>query len=68
MLMYSLCLLCSFSELLLTVISCNACALCHWVSIKATYLLTYFYPDDAVYYVIVNKHRVMNYEIPVASY
>ena len=40
MLMYSLCLLCSFSELLLTVISCNACALCHWVSIKATYLLT----------------------------
>ena len=41
MLMYSLCLLCSFSELLLTVISCNACALCHWVSIKATYLLTY---------------------------
>ena len=39
MLMYSLCLLCSFSELLLTVISCNACALCHWVSIKATYLL-----------------------------
>ena len=42
MLMYSLCLLCSFSELLLTVISCNACALS--LGINKGYLLTYLTP------------------------
>ena len=58
MLMYSLCLLCSFSELLLTVISCNACALCHWVSIKATYLLTYLLDETGKKKKIVIFHAL----------